>query len=128
MVKQRRKLPTIQVAFFKKHIMKKLFFILSLVLISCESTPYKGYVVCKKYTPDHMCCDEVTTYVEAGVIVVPHIPVQHHHTLQEASYELYVANADASRCVNVSKKTFDDFKVLDKVQVSNAGIMLLSRR
>jgi hypothetical protein len=109
--------------------MKKIFIILSIILASCSQDAYKGYIVCKKYTPEHMCCDKETTYIEAGFTYIPHATIHtHHHTLQEASYELYVANADASNCVTVSKKTFDDFKVLDKVQVSNAGIMLLSRR
>lgn len=110
--------------------MKTLFIILCfLLLVSCSNEPFVGYVVCKKYTPEHMCHDDVVTTVESNMLFVhvPIVPHQHHHTLQEACYRLFVANCDNVREITVTQYAFKRFHLLDKVSDEQGGIRLITR-
>lgn len=98
--------------------MKGLILFLALVsLTSCEFKPFTGYIVCKEYTPGHMCHDEVPTYSEASLLYVhvpPHVHT-HHHTWQESSFIIYVANKNAVRSFSVDSLSFTKYKLLQKV-------------
>lgn len=112
----------------KEDIVTYIFLLLFLVIIlffanSCTNmrTPFKGYVVGREYVAEHMCCDNEDTYehVCEATVIVPHVQphVVHHHTRQEATYTLWIANKYAVHQVRVSKELYELHPMLSKISV-----------
>ena len=83
----------------------------SFLYISCidSNKKFTGYLVCKEYTPERMCCDNTKTMQYAGYIPITPRPVvnTHKHTRQDAEYYFYIANKDNIKKKKVSKDVFN---------------------
>lgn len=100
-----------------KQIYSILVLSIAISLTSCDSKPFKGYVVGKEYISGHMCHSEPKKTVEA-IVVVPHpvvVPPPHHHEWIKATFTLYVANRYEVRQYFVDSLKFQRTKMLDKV-------------
>jgi len=99
--------------------MKKILFmcLLFVLLTSCESKPFTGYIVAKEYVEGHMCHDEDYSHVvEAGYVHTPHVHhAPHHHKWRDSEFILHIANKDEVRPVQVDSVYFYKHKLLDKV-------------
>ena len=99
--------------------MRKILFIclLFVLLTSCESKPFTGYIVAKEYIAGHMCHDNNYEHtVEEAYVHVPVRPIHvHHHTWQEPEFILHVANKDEVRHIHVDSTDFYEYKLLEKV-------------
>ncbi len=91
--------------------------LLIILVTSCESKPFTGYIVAKEYIEGHMCHDEDYSHVvEAGYVHVPHVHhAPHHHEWRDSEFILHVANKDEVRPVQVDSLEFYKHKLLDKV-------------
>lgn len=99
--------------------MKKILIAILLIVctISCENNPYIGYIVCKEYIPEHLSNEKPTKYVEASY--VPHVIIISHtspHKINE-EYVFYIANKESIKRINVTKESFNYYKIKDKVKV-----------
>lgn len=108
-------------AFFSENWLWLTLSCIGIVLIvhSCNDEPrkepFRGYVVAKEYTPRHMCHDEVTTVVEAGVYVPVHVPVNTHtHHEEGPEFILHVANKDELKHIHVDSITYVRTGLLEK--------------
>lgn len=97
-----------------------IYFFLIGVLISCQPSMIKGFVVAKEYVPRHMDDDQDVRIVEASV--VPHvvtrpIVVPHRHTpvLVPAKFTLFVANRYNVYNVEVDSLTYIQTKVGQRI-------------
>lgn len=82
-----------------------------MLLFSCESKPFKGYVVGKEYIEGHMCHDENYKHIKQAVVVVPHVQPQHHHEWQESEFILHVANSYDLRHIHVDSLLYHKTKI-----------------
>ena len=111
----------------KSKIMKKILFILlAIILTSCKNE-IQGYIVCKEYTPSHMCHSDHPTYTETSVgnavIVHPYVPHNtHHHSEQESEWVIYVANKNRVATIHVDSLKYIDLKVTDKVYYNGSVV------
>lgn len=98
------------------------------IFTACESSPFTGYVVAKKYVPEHQCCSEPNEKLEA----VTHVPVRpvntHHHHTVIADYVIFVANHEQVQPIHVAPSTFNYFKILDKVCIKQDTLILIKRK
>ena len=82
-----------------------IYFFLIGVLISCQPSMIKGFVVAKEYVPRHMDDDQDVRIVEASV--VPHIV--------PAKFTLFVANRYNVYDVEVDSLTYIQTKVGQRI-------------
>ena len=101
--------------------MKKFILVFSLLaaLSSCETKPFKGFLVCKEYVPGHMDDEHAKTVQEAYVSV----PVSVYKFQDEPEYVpsvwyFYVANKDGVRRLKVDSLTYTRRKVGERIVIN----------
>jgi hypothetical protein len=98
------------------------------IFTACESSPFTGYIVGKKYVPEHQCCSETNEVLEA-VVHVPVRPVNtHQHHKINADYVIFVANHQEVQPIHVSPSIYNHFKILDKVCIKKDSLILIKRK
>lgn len=87
--------------------MKKFILVFSLLaaLSSCETKPFKGFLVCKEYVPGHMDDEHAKTVQEAYVPIPVHM-FQDEPEYVPSVWYFYVANKDGVRRFNVDSLTY----------------------
>lgn len=89
--------------------MKKIIGLFIFVILGCNNKPFEGVLICKEYTPSHMCCSTPGTkhlMMAIHVPIVPHTAHVHHHTLEKATFVLVVANCSETRRFYVDSMRF----------------------
>lgn len=97
--------------------MKKFILVFSLlvVLSSCETKPFKGFLVCKEYVPGHMD-DEHAKTVQEAYVYVPIVPMRRHEPEYVPSeWHFYVANKHGVRVFSVDSLTYTRHKVGERI-------------
>jgi len=97
--------------------MKKFILVFSLLaaLSSCETKPFKGFLVCKEYVPGHMD-DEHAKIVQEAYVPVPVVyPRSHESEYVPSEWHFYVANKYGVRDFQVDSLTYLRHKVGERI-------------
>lgn len=99
--------------------MKKFILVFSLLaaLSSCETKPFKGFLVCKEYVPGHMD-DEHAKTVQEAYVPVPFYMFQDEPEYVPSVWYFYVANKDRVRRLKVDSLTYTRRKVGERIVIN----------
>lgn len=100
--------------------MKKFILVFSLLaaLSSCETKPFKGFLVCKEYVPGHMDYEQPYIQQEAYVYVLI-VPLRRHVPKYVPSvWYFYVANKDGVGQFKVDSLTYTRHKVGERIVIN----------
>lgn len=104
----------------KKYSMKKFILVFSLLvaLSSCETKPFKGFLVCKEYVLGHMDDERPHIKQEAYVYVPIVVPRIHKSKYVPSEWHFYVANKHGVRVFNVDSLTYTKHKVGERIAMN----------
>lgn len=97
--------------------MKKIIMAISLLAVfaSCETKPFRGFLVCKEYIQGHMD-DEQPHIQQEAVVYVPIVPPRSHEPEYiPSAWVFYVANKDGVRRFNVDSLTYTRHKLGERI-------------
>lgn len=76
----------------------------------------KGYIVGKEYVAGHMCHKDAKRVYESGFVPIAR-PVPHHHTWQQPTWTIWIANRNQTINFNLDSLTYLKYKVGGKYTI-----------